>query len=137
MAHVPITVNGRRYNIGCDDGQEDDVRRLAVELNRRVAAMAATVGQVGDARLLVMTGLLMAHELEQGPSVSGAPAAANGFATDGTASGGFDDEALCTQLEGLAMRIEAVARRLASAEDVTPTESAETVPGIAEEAESS
>lgn len=132
MAHVPITVNGRRYNIGCDDGQEDDVRRLAAELDRRVAAMASTVGQVGDARLLVMTGLLMAHELEQGPSVSSVPAAA-----DGTTSGGFNDEALCTQLEGLAMRIEAVAHRLASAEAEPPAESAEMVHGIAEGAESS
>ncbi|QLH39484.1 MAG: cell division protein ZapA [Defluviicoccus sp.] len=137
MAHVPVTVNGRRYNIGCDDGQEDDVRRLAAELDRRVAAMASTVGQVGDARLLVMTGLLMAHELEQSPSVSSAPAAANGIGTDGTASGGFDDEALCSQLEGLAMRIEAVAHRLASAEAETPAESAEMVHGIAEGAESS
>ncbi len=138
MAYVPITINGRRYDISCDDGQENDVRRLAAELDRRVAAMAGAVGQVGDARLLVMTGLLMAHDLEQRPS---GPADARVADYYGAPAGVLDDETFCAQLEELAARIEAIASKLAPSEpdypDDAPAGGAEVTRGIAEEAESS
>jgi cell division protein ZapA len=118
MAHVSVNVNGRRYDIGCDDGQEDDVLRLASELDRRVRGMAATVGQVGDARLLVMVGLLMAHELEQLHRTSQQAPGAESFAP-----ATVDDAALCDQIERLASRIEAVARGLASTEPASAAES--------------
>lgn len=120
MARVPVTVNGRRYDIGCDDGQENDVRRLAGELDRRVASLAASVGQVGDSRLLVMTGLLMAHELEQrqsptdsaaGRAADGGPGSGPGVDRAAALLAGGDDEALCQWLEGLASRIEAIAHK--------------------------
>ena len=63
MAKVSVTVNGRRYDIGCDDGQEAHVFRLAEDLDRRVGALAAGVGQVGEARLLVLVALMLADEL--------------------------------------------------------------------------
>jgi len=112
MAHVTVSVNGRRYDIGCDDGQEDDVRRLGAELDRRVGGMAAAVGQVGEARLLVMAGLLMAHELEQVRPV-GRPS------PDGAApapAGSGEDDALCERIEALAARIEAAVGRLGPAD---------------------
>ena len=63
MGQVAITVNGRSYEIACDDGQEDHLRRLGLYLDQKVSDLVGNVGQVGDARLLVMASLLVADEL--------------------------------------------------------------------------
>ena len=63
MGQVTVTVNGRPYDIACDDGQEDHVRGLAGYLDERVTELAGGIGQIGDARLLVMASLLIADEL--------------------------------------------------------------------------
>ena len=63
MAQVSVTINGRRYEIACDDGQEAHLTRLSKYIDKRVGELVAAVGQVGDARLLVMASLLIADEL--------------------------------------------------------------------------
>jgi cell division protein ZapA len=63
MGQVTVTINGRPYDIACDDGQEEHVRGLAGYLDERVAGLVGGMGQVGDARLLVMASLLIADEL--------------------------------------------------------------------------
>ncbi len=63
MAQVAVTINGRGYQIACDDGQEVHLRQLANYIDRRVAELVAAMGQVGDMRLLVMVSLLIADEL--------------------------------------------------------------------------
>lgn len=63
MAQVAVTINGRGYQIACDDGQEEHLRQLASYIDRRVAELVAAMGQVGDMRLLVMVSLLIADEL--------------------------------------------------------------------------
>ena len=63
MAEVEVAINGRSYLMGCDDGQEEHLLLLAEEVGRRVEDLVATVGQVGDARLLLMASLLIADEL--------------------------------------------------------------------------
>jgi len=115
MAQVTVTVNGRRYEVTCDDGQESHLFRLAEDVDQRVARLVASVGKVNDARLLLLTSLLLADELQEIRA-----ALANGDhegrteRRDGAASGGAVDEAaLATDLDRLADRIEAVARRLA------------------------
>ena len=65
MAQVAVTINGRKYDIACDDGQEAHLTRLAQYVDRRVDELVAAVGQVGDARLLVMASLLVADELSE------------------------------------------------------------------------
>lgn len=64
MAEVNVTVNGRSYPIGCDDGEEAQVHRLSGLVDGRVRELAALVGQVGEARLLLMAALTMADDLE-------------------------------------------------------------------------
>jgi cell division protein ZapA len=63
VGQVRVAINGRSYNLGCDDGEEERVERLAGLLDRRVGEIAANVGQVGDTRLLLMVSLLLADEL--------------------------------------------------------------------------
>ncbi len=64
MGEVTVTVNGRLYPIGCDDGEEEQVERLSGVVDVRVRELAALVGQVGEARLLLMAALTMADDLE-------------------------------------------------------------------------
>ncbi len=63
MASVSVTINGRRYEIACDEGQEAQLSRLGRYVDDRVRQLTAAVGQLGDNRLLVMTSLLLADEL--------------------------------------------------------------------------
>jgi cell division protein ZapA len=63
MGQVSVTINGRMYDIACDDGQEEHVSGLASYIDDRVTDLARSIGQVGDARLLVMASLLIADEL--------------------------------------------------------------------------
>ena len=64
MAKVNITVNGRRYALGCDDGEEERLLVLGQKLDNRVKELANQFGQIGDLRLLVMAGITMMDELE-------------------------------------------------------------------------
>ncbi|MEX2450398.1 MAG: cell division protein ZapA [Rhodospirillales bacterium] len=63
MAQVSVTINGRKYPIACDDGQEAHLSRLASYVDNRIKELVAAVGQGDHARLLVMVSLLVADEL--------------------------------------------------------------------------
>ncbi len=65
MAQVKIKINGRSYEIACDDGQEEHVMRLGKYVDKKVSELAGQVGQVGDARLLVMASLMITDELSE------------------------------------------------------------------------
>ena len=63
MPTLEVTINGRRHQLQCAEGEEARLRRLAVYVDARVAELAKQHGQVGDARLLVLASLLIADEL--------------------------------------------------------------------------
>lgn len=63
MAQVSIKINGYAYTVGCADGQEDHLRSMAAEVEARMARIKALGSQSGEARLLVLSSLLMADEL--------------------------------------------------------------------------
>jgi len=65
MAQISVKINGREYPIACDDGQEDNVSRLAVYLDKRSSGIIEQVGSVSEGRLLVMLALLVADELSE------------------------------------------------------------------------
>lgn len=65
MGQVAITIRGRSYPVACDDGQEEQVVRLASYLDKRATELDRTVGVVSESRLLVMIGLLVADELAE------------------------------------------------------------------------
>ena len=62
MAKVAVTLNGREFTIGCEDGQEAYLRELARTLDVRVQSIAQQVGQIGDLRLLLMASLMLVDE---------------------------------------------------------------------------
>lgn len=63
MGQVQVQVNGRDYALACDDGEEAHVLELAEFVNARLGQLVEGVGQVGEARLLLMTALMIADEL--------------------------------------------------------------------------
>lgn len=65
MPQVVVTINTRSYAVACGDGEEEHLMRLAGVVDERVSTLAREVGQVGDARLLLMAALLMADDMEQ------------------------------------------------------------------------
>lgn len=63
MAQVNVEVNGRPYAVGCEDGQEAHLQELARMLDQQVRQVSQDLGQLGDTRLFLMGGLLLADEL--------------------------------------------------------------------------
>jgi cell division protein ZapA len=139
--HVSVKINNRTYQVGCEEGQAQHVEKLASYLDRRVAELAGDVGQVGDARLLVMASLLIADELADTydelhdmrttlPADAGAPQPAVSPAEEVKRGSGATvgavaarireleialkgtEEQLAPLMETIAARIEAVAERL-------------------------
>ena len=109
LGQVNLTVNGRPFTVTCDDGQEGRIRRLGQYIDGKVAEFVGSIGQVGEARLLLLAALVIADELADANEAlrlerSGARAAEaeTAAATNAAASG----------IHGIAQRVETIAARL-------------------------
>ena len=60
-----MEVNGKPYGVGCEDGQESHVRALAELLDIKVRGVAPTAGPLGDTRLMLLGGLMLADEVAE------------------------------------------------------------------------
>ena len=65
MANVIVTVADRPYTMQCPDGEEAHLRELALLLDTEVSRIKQSVGSIGDIRLLVMSGLMVADRLSE------------------------------------------------------------------------
>lgn len=65
MPLVNVLINNHAFTVACDEGEEEHLRDLARFLDGRVRQLVESVGQVGDARLLLMAGLVVADELSE------------------------------------------------------------------------
>lgn len=119
MGQVKVSLNDRTYTVACGDGEEDHVRELAAYMNKHMTALAQEVGQVGDARLLLMAGLLITDELSEAlqktkmldqeiENLSGARTSALDRSREA-------EEALADVLDNAARRIEDLAKRIEAA----------------------
>ncbi|MFK7867130.1 MAG: cell division protein ZapA [Alphaproteobacteria bacterium] len=64
MPNIFVTINQRDYLVGCADGEEERIRILASRLDQRVQEISQSIGQIGDARLLTIVGLMLLDEQE-------------------------------------------------------------------------
>jgi cell division protein ZapA len=64
MAQLTIEVNGRPYLVGCEDGQESQLRELAKVYDAYVRQLGGEIASLGETRLFLMGALLMADELQ-------------------------------------------------------------------------
>jgi cell division protein ZapA len=106
MAYVEVMINGRGYAVACDDGQEAHVAQLSRYVEDKVKALLPSVGQVGDARLLLLAGLMIADELAESER---ALKHAQRDAPQPMAPLADDDAGLARRLDELTDRIEAIA----------------------------
>jgi len=111
MAQVEVTINGRNYQIACDDGQEAHLVQLGEYIDKRVQELVSAIGQVGDSRLLVMTSLLIADELAE----TYAGLKKTSAAMESAVSAEAMEEKLAAIVDATALRIEAVTRDLGDA----------------------
>ena len=128
MGQVVVKVNGRDFPLSCPDGQEPRIRRLAQYVDAKIGEFAQTLGQVGEARLVLLAALVIADELSDanealaqernrsraagGPR--GGPAAGPAGAAGGGAPGERNGaiEAAASGIRNVALRIESIAARL-------------------------
>jgi cell division protein ZapA len=109
MGQVVITVNDRNFTMQCADGEEDHLKELAKLLDGEVRSIKAGVGEVGDIRLLVMAGLIVADQLSEAlDKVEALTAEIDGVHKTGTEAIEQSREVERTS----AQRIEAAAKRL-------------------------
>ncbi len=117
MGQVTISLNGKNYRLECDDGEETHLSALADQFSRQIDDLKERVGQVGDDRLLVMAGLVLADELhasrrqlEELDSKLAAISEDRASADQLTESAQAE---LASQIEAAAERIQALTDRLA------------------------
>ena len=65
MAQVSVTIAGRLYRMACEEGQEAQLEALGVDVDRRIAQMRSTFGEIGDQRLTVMAAIALMDELNE------------------------------------------------------------------------
>ena len=63
MSMVDITFNGRKHQVQCGDGEEPRLRRLAAYVDSCASKLLQQHGQLPDAKVLLLTSLLVADEL--------------------------------------------------------------------------
>ena len=104
MAEVDVEINSRTYKVACDDGQEEHLTRLGSYVNSRMKELIASVGQIGDASLLVMVSLLIADELSE----AYAELEMMNSASNGVSAIVRSEEILCEKIESLAEQVETI-----------------------------
>lgn len=101
MAKADITIRGREYSVACAPGQEARLVELSRNLDKRVRQIADAVGDIGEARLLLVAALALLDELD---------AARRGAPVD------MAGEKAANALADAAARIEALAQRIEAGE---------------------
>ena len=64
MADVQLSVGGQRYKVSCGDGQEDNLKTLAMMLDEKVSFIKSRM-PVSESLGLVMGALLLASDLTE------------------------------------------------------------------------
>ena len=65
MPEVNVEINGRKYRMACEEGQQQHLIGLAERFNTHVEGLKGAVGEIGDNRLTVMAGIAVVDELAE------------------------------------------------------------------------
>ena len=112
MAEGIVKVNGRDFAITCADGQEPRLRRLAQFVDAKIGEFAKDLGQVGEARLILLSALAIADELSDANAALEQERTRLRAADAQASEGGSAAKAVASGLDELAHRIESIAARI-------------------------
>ncbi len=106
MADVSVSINGRQFNIACDDGQEQRVLDLANFVDARVKEMKQAGAGTNEQHLLVLASIVMADEMFD---LRDSSANTNTASLDGLQITSQDEGEIVSAIDQMAARIEKIA----------------------------
>ena len=62
MANVSIKFNGKEFLLSCDDGQEEHLGELLIQLNQKFNELKNNLGNIGENKLLLITAVKVMDE---------------------------------------------------------------------------
>lgn len=65
MPEVNVEIDGKKFRMACEDGQEEHLLGLAARFSNQVTALRGQFGEIGDNRLVVMAGIAVLDELAE------------------------------------------------------------------------
>jgi cell division protein ZapA len=106
MAQVSVTIDGRKYRLACNEGEEARLESLAGMIDEKIGEMRAAFGEIGDQRLVIMAALTIADNLGEARDQAAAERRRSEEAEERA-------QAIASSLDELGSRLEALAARLA------------------------
>ena len=62
MANITIKFNGKEFLLSCEDGQEEHLDELSLQLNNRFIKLKNDLGNIGENKLLLITSIKIMDE---------------------------------------------------------------------------
>ena len=62
MANVSIKFNGKEFLLSCDDGQEEHLENLLIQINQKFNTLKNELGNLGENKLLLITAIKVLDE---------------------------------------------------------------------------
>ena len=62
MANVSIKFNGKEFLLSCEDGQEDHLEELLIQINQKFNELKNNLGNLGENKLLLITAVKVMDE---------------------------------------------------------------------------
>ncbi len=62
MANVNVKFNNKDYLLSCDDGQEEDLKKLTKFLDKKYSDLKSKLGNLGENKLLLITAIQVIDE---------------------------------------------------------------------------
>src|SRR5208337_660988 len=106
MAHVSVMIDGRKYRLACNEGEEERLTSIAGMVDGKIGELRSTFGEIGDQRLVVMAALTFADNLTEAREEAAAE-------RERAQAAAARSEAAATKLDALGARLEALAGQLA------------------------
>jgi len=65
MANVKIKFNGKEFLLSCDDGQEEHLEELLIQINQKFNDLKNNLGNLGENKLLLITAVKVMDEYHE------------------------------------------------------------------------
>jgi len=65
MANVSIKFNGKEFLLSCEDGQEEHLEELLIQINQKFNSLKNDLGNLGENKLLLITAIKVMDEYHE------------------------------------------------------------------------